>query len=124
MSERSENIKWEGFQKNQNENIHTQPTNVNWSWMTNNELALAKSGVEAVNQKGSSKMIKQDGLMGKHSIINTLAGYSNVNSTILQGRKSKDSMRDATDAERELKIAKREGWEMFTQFKGSSETHA
>jgi hypothetical protein len=49
MSERSENIKWEGFQKNQNENIHTQPTNVNWSWMTNNELALEKSGVEAVN---------------------------------------------------------------------------
>ncbi len=120
MSGRSENIKWEGFQKNVNENIHTQPTNVNWSWMTNNELALAKSGVEAVNQKGSSKKSQ----MGKHSIINILAGYSNVNSTILQGCKSKDPMRDATDAERELKIAKREGWEKFTQSKGSSETHA
>jgi hypothetical protein len=92
--------------------------------MTNNELALAKSGVEAVNQNGSVKKIKQDGLMGKHSIINSLAGYSNVNSTPFQGRKSKDSMRDATDAERELKIAKREGWEMFTQFKGSPEMHA
>ena len=81
-SDRSENVRWQEFHKIENQNIHAQPTNVNWSCLTNNEYALAKSGAEVVSHRNVYvKRLGQDGLMGKHTIINSLAGYSNVNST-------------------------------------------